>query len=63
MSFKDWVAYLLQRLVRYMETPRTERREARKAERLSWSVRWFGLIPFSMKMYVDSRRSRWRGKA
>jgi hypothetical protein len=62
MSFQDWVAYLLKRLVWYMETPRNERREAKKANRLPWTVRWFGMIPFSMKMYVDSKRSRWRGR-
>ncbi|WP_124727761.1 YqzE family protein [Staphylospora marina] len=63
MSFQDWVAYLLKRLVWYMETPRHERKEAKMASRLPWSVRWFGMIPFSLKMYVDSRRPKSRRKA
>lgn len=58
MSFKDWISYLLERMVWYMETPRTERKAIKQVRREPWSVRWFGMIPFSMKMMVDKQRSR-----
>ncbi|MBA4493275.1 YqzE family protein [Paenactinomyces guangxiensis] len=62
MSFKDWISYLLQKMMWYMETPRSERKSIKASNREAWSVRWFGMIPFSMKMYVDKQRSRIRGR-
>ncbi|SEN06579.1 YqzE family protein [Lihuaxuella thermophila] len=61
MTFKDWISYLIKRMIWYMETPRTERKAIKASTREPWSVRWFGMIPFSMKMYVDKQRSRLRG--
>ncbi|TCS94701.1 YqzE family protein [Hazenella coriacea] len=58
MSFRDWFTYLLERMVWFMETPRTERKAIKKSNREAWSTRWFGMIPFSMKMYVDKQKSR-----
>lgn len=60
MSFKDWFTYLLERMVWYMETPRTERKEIKKSNRELWSTRWFGMIPFSMKMYVNKQKGRFQ---
>jgi YqzE-like protein len=60
MSFKEWISYLLQRLIWYMETPKQERKEIKKATKEAWSVKWFGMIPFSIKMYVNKQRSRFR---
>jgi hypothetical protein len=62
MQFKDWVQFILQRMIWYMETPRSERKAMRQQEREPWSVRWFGMIPFSMKMVMDRHKERWRGK-
>jgi hypothetical protein len=60
MSFKDWIGYIVQKLVWYMETPRLERKEIKKLRSESWQTRWFGLIPFSMKMYVQKQHSKIR---
>ncbi|WP_168188701.1 YqzE family protein [Thermoflavimicrobium daqui] len=61
MSFKDWIQYLLGRIIWYMETPKEQRKEVKQSQKESWSVRWFGLIPLSIKMYVHKQRSRIRG--
>ncbi|MGA9173298.1 MAG: YqzE family protein [Thermoactinomyces sp.] len=60
MSFKDWIQYLLERIVWYMETPRSERKELKQMNKEPWTVKWFGIIPFSMRMYMDKQRSRLR---
>lgn len=58
MSFKDWISYVIKRIILHLETPKEERRERRVARREKWSYRWFGMIPFSMKMYVRRQRDR-----
>lgn len=50
MSFQDYLKFLVKRLLEYWETPAEERRK-RKAPRESWSARWFGLIPLSIRMF------------
>jgi len=62
MSFKEWVQFMLERMLWYMETPRDERKELKRQQREPWSVRWFGMIPFSIKMAWDQQKSRLRGK-
>lgn len=62
MSFRDWFTYLLERFIWFMETPRTERKKLKQSRKEPWSVRWFGLLPFSMKMTIYKQRSRLRGK-
>lgn len=56
MSFKDWISYLIERFLSYIEIPKEERKRKKNGE--NWSVRWFGLIPFSMKMMLDKMKSR-----
>lgn len=56
MSFKDWIGYVIKRLVWYMETPKTVRKESKRAKKERWVFRWFGMVPFSMKMYVQKKR-------
>ncbi|MDK8182567.1 YqzE family protein [Paenibacillus sp. UMB4589-SE434] len=50
----DLIKYIIQRVVTYIDEPkeqRSERRLERKhQQRELWLVRWFGLLPFSMKM-------------
>ncbi|MBA4603458.1 YqzE family protein [Thermoactinomyces mirandus] len=62
MSFKDWITYLLQRFLWYVETPRSERKELKRSQKEPWSTRWFGLVPFSMKMALNRQR-RMRGRS
>ncbi|MGA8941898.1 MAG: YqzE family protein [Thermoactinomyces sp.] len=56
MSFEEWITYMLQRFVRYVETPRSERKKLKQSRKEPWSIRWFGLVPFSMKMAFSRQR-------
>jgi hypothetical protein len=60
MSFKDWITYLIEKMVWYMETPRTERKAQKQRNREPWSTRWFGMIPFSIKIFLTKQKGRFR---
>lgn len=49
MSFQEYLKFLTRLFVQYMETPKDERRQ-RKMPRESWSSRWLGAIPMSIKL-------------
>ncbi|USG63680.1 YqzE family protein [Brevibacillus ruminantium] len=49
MSFQEYLKYLTRLFIQYVETPKAERR-LNKAPRESWSSRWFGAIPMSIKL-------------
>ncbi|MOA07643.1 hypothetical protein D3C78_1273500 [compost metagenome] len=54
----EYVKYMTEQLMAYMDTPRTERKQARtsaKARREPWLTRWFGWGPVSLMLW-------WRGK-
>lgn len=36
MSFREWISYLLERMLWYLETPRQDRKELKKAQREPW---------------------------
>ncbi|MVO98577.1 YqzE family protein [Paenibacillus lutrae] len=58
----DLVKYITQQVVQYIDTPKQQRQEAKvrhKESRASWTVRWFGMIPMSIAMWIGKvRRSR-----
>lgn len=59
MASHDYVRYLTERLVRYMDMPQGERKKQREEkQREPWDRRWFGDIPFSMRMSWQNRRLR-----
>ncbi|GIO07093.1 YqzE family protein [Brevibacillus reuszeri] len=49
MSFQEYLKYLTRLFVTYMETPKDERRQ-RRTPKESWSSRWFGAIPMSIRL-------------
>lgn len=51
MSFQEYLKFLTRMFVQYVETPKEERRQ-RKVPRESWSSRWFGAIPMSIKLLL-----------
>lgn len=53
MSSQDLVKFLTQELVKYMETPRHQRKQRTKE---TWMMRWFGMIPLSVKMMIHRKR-------
>lgn len=58
MSFKDWISYLIEKMLWYVETPKDERKAYRQAQKEPWSTKWFGMIPFSTRMYLQKQKSR-----
>ncbi|MFD1426787.1 hypothetical protein JOD24_000975 [Kroppenstedtia sanguinis] len=64
MSTNDYLKFLVQEMVKYMDTPREERRQARtlrREQRMHWTYRFFGMIPFGMKMFVGQQKKRFKG--
>ncbi|SDC25760.1 YqzE-like protein [Paenibacillus sp. UNCCL117] len=56
----ELVKYVTERVVRYIDTPREVRRQVRagrKEAKEPWEVRWFGMLPLSIRMW----RKRWLG--
>lgn len=53
MSSNDIVKYLTQEFVKYIDTPKSERK--RKPKEL-WSFRLFGMIPMSLWMFSQKMR-------
>ena len=57
----DLIKYITERVVTYIDTPKEVRKKGRGKE--PWTVRWFGMIPFSLSLWKDdlaSKRSRKR---
>lgn len=51
MSFQEYLKYLTRLFVQYVETPKEERKQY-KRPRESWSSRWFGAIPMSIRLLL-----------
>ncbi|MCL1630379.1 YqzE family protein [Sporolactobacillus sp. CPB3-1] len=61
MKSDEYVRFLTEQFVRYMETPREERKKARmeqKAQRPPLRNQLFGQIPDAIENYVASIRSK-----
>lgn len=52
-SGKDYLKYLTERIVRYVDTPRNERKMARTTSKETWQYRWFGMLPVSFRVWAD----------
>lgn len=47
MSSQEYVRYLTEKFVKYVETPKEQRVKKPKE---SWSYHWFGMLPFALRM-------------
>ncbi|MEM5015641.1 YqzE family protein [Metabacillus indicus] len=59
MSTNDYVKYMTQQLVRYMDTPKEERKAIktmRKTEKSPFASRWFGILPFAFMFFLKKRK-------
>ncbi|MBY0201928.1 MULTISPECIES: YqzE family protein [Paenibacillus] len=56
----ELVKYITQRVVHYIDTPKDERKErrAQSRRREPWSMKWFGMIPFAVSLWVDKKKRR-----
>jgi hypothetical protein len=48
----DIVKFLTQEFVKFIDTPK-DKRQRKNKER--WSTRWFGLIPFAVRMVLHKK--------
>jgi hypothetical protein len=55
MSSDDYVKFLTQKFVKYMDTPKNERKTT-KPTKEKWTYRWFGMIPMSLRMIFNKNR-------
>ncbi|WP_081413551.1 YqzE family protein [Aneurinibacillus terranovensis] len=53
-SSQEYVRYLTERIVKYMETPKDQRVKKPKEP---WTYRWFGILPLALRMMF-----RWKVK-
>ncbi|WP_028559962.1 YqzE family protein [Paenibacillus pinihumi] len=57
----EWVKFMTERVVDYIETPREQRKQTRleaKAAREPWLIRWFGLAPLGLKVWWHGRKNK-----
>ena len=58
---KEYVSYVTQRLVTYIDMPTEERRRIRteaRQRREPWLVRWFGWAAYGVVLWWRARRDR-----
>lgn len=61
MKTNDYVKYVTQQFVSYVDTPSEQRKakkEERKANQLPFAYRWFGLIPFAISQLFHFKKSK-----
>ncbi|MED4400913.1 YqzE family protein [Metabacillus fastidiosus] len=60
MSTNDYVKYVTQQLVKYMDTPKEERKqkkeEKKKVDVQPYSNQWLGILPFAFKLMVNKKK-------
>ncbi|QGH34912.1 YqzE family protein [Gracilibacillus salitolerans] len=59
MSSDDYVKYMTQRIVKYMDTPKNERKKQkieRKQQDIAYSNKWFGVLPFAFRLFIQKRK-------
>ncbi|SHN12139.1 YqzE family protein [Gracilibacillus kekensis] len=59
MSNNDYVKYMTQRIVKYMDTPKDERKKSkveRGHEEVTVSNKWFGVLPFAFRLLIQKRK-------
>ncbi|MBM7701553.1 YqzE family protein [Metabacillus iocasae] len=60
MKTNDYVKFVTQQFVQYMDQPKTERkmkRVQRKEERSPFPSRWFGMLPLGFMIWYRKKRS------
>lgn len=51
---------MLERLLWFVETPRHERKQLQKKKE-PWTVRWFGMLPVSLSMMMNTKERNGSG--
>ena len=56
---EDYVKYMTQRIVKYMDTPKDKRkqqRKERKEQNVNYSNKWFGVLPFAFRLFFQRKK-------
>ncbi|QDP40587.1 YqzE family protein [Radiobacillus deserti] len=59
MSGNDYVKFMTQEIVKYMDTPSEERKERKKRRRSheeGLSSHWFGMLPLAFKLLFKKKK-------
>ena len=60
---QEFVKYVTEKVVHYIDTPSDQRREKRALRKQSsepWQTRWFGMIPMALSMLVEQGKQLWK---
>ncbi|GCL71120.1 MULTISPECIES: YqzE family protein [Paenibacillus] len=58
---EELVKYVTQQVVKYMDTPKEVRKQVKagkKVGREPWQYRWFGMLPFVLRMWMEPLRRK-----
>lgn len=59
MSSNDYVKYMTEKIVHYMDTPKSERKkykEQLKNQKPIYPNKWFGVLPFAIRLFFQNRK-------
>lgn len=59
MSTNDYIKFVTEQVVKYMDTPIEERKQQkkqRKNEKTPLLMRWFGVIPYALSMSMKKKK-------
>ena len=54
---EDFIKYVTEQLVRFFSTSKQQRR-TNKLVKENWAAKWFGLIPFSLRLWLKTKNKR-----
>ena len=52
MSTNAYLKFLTEEFVKYLNSPKENRKEKKVAEKDAYLNRWFGVLPFSLKFFI-----------
>lgn len=61
MKTNDYVKYLTQTVVKYIDQPKDERRkikQAKKEAEATFLFRWFGIMPFMLMSSIKKKKNK-----
>ncbi|KAA6454826.1 MULTISPECIES: YqzE family protein [Bacillus] len=59
MKTNDYVKYMTEQFVKYMDTPKVERKElkeVRKERKVPATQHWFGILPYGVKLWLKRKK-------
>ena len=61
MKTNDYVKYMTQTIIKYIDQPKEERKkqkQERKLSKASFWYRWFGILPYLLLLEINRRKNR-----